>query len=141
MDDEQQQVQYRDPFQAAPSPAPRLPLSQQLDGVKKGLAQMLENLADGEAVRLGHFSSNDEPNSEGDLHAMWLREIVDMLEGNSLFVPPEVQATADACDADASSGPSTFLQKVYVYESGNGHRWMADDQAVYTHLDEIPDPE
>jgi hypothetical protein len=56
-------------------------------------------------------------------------------------VPAEVQATADICDADASSGPSTFLRTVYVFESDDGHRWMADKGAVYTDLSEIPAPE
>ncbi len=71
---------------------------------------------------------------------MTVEEEMELIRKRLDIVPPEVQAVADHCDRDASSGPSTFVRRVYVFESGDGHRWMADEEAVYTSLAEIPAP-
>lgn len=114
----------------------RKTLTEQINEVMPSLATLLDNLADGASVKLGEFSDNASPNSEADLHAMLLREWADELRGGAVRVPENVQTVAD----DTAGSPH-FLRKVWVYESGNGHRFMADAETTYDELEEIPAPE
>lgn len=55
-------------------------------------------------------------------------------------VPAEVQALADEYGGCNGTG-GHFIGVVYVFESGDGHRWMATKEAIYSDLSEVPAPE